>query len=152
MSEKSRKLRERIVTKKVTLKREKTTLMDEDIWVWELGAKQRDQYEQSRWTVDKKGKPKVDMANTRAKLLVLCCRESGEDGASKVFVEDDEHFIGGMPAGEVDRVFEIAMQLSGLKAVDDDDEEKKSLPTEKSSSADSPTTSDGPASTTASNA
>lgn len=82
-----------------------------------LTAKERDKYESSM--VETKGKSaKVNMANARARLLVMTVvDESGE----LMFSQADVGWIGEKSAAAVDRIYDVASRLSGVTDADMDE-------------------------------
>lgn len=107
------------------LRRVKESFFGDEVWVWELPAIERDRYEQSRFKFDKKKGSRVDLVNTRAMLLVLALRDSGDDDAKRVFIDGDEVQLGKMPAREIDRLFDVAAKLAGLSTGEDEEDEAK---------------------------
>ena len=54
---------------------------------------------------------KADLSNLRAKLVVLCCvDEAGE----RIFSDGDAEALGAKNAAALDRVFDVARNLSGM--------------------------------------
>ncbi|MER3438631.1 MAG: hypothetical protein C4346_14165 [Chloroflexota bacterium] len=101
----------------------KDDLLSEDVWVpeWEtyvrvrgLTGAERDAFEQS--IVETRGKnTKLNLRNARAKLVSLCCvDESGE----RLFRDEDVEVLGKKSAVALNRLFEVAQRLSGLRAED----------------------------------
>lgn len=79
-----------------------------------LTAAERDQFEQS--IVETRGKnTKVNLRNIRAKLVVLCCVD--EQG-NRIFCDEDAEVLGRKSAVALNRVFEVAQRLSGLRPED----------------------------------
>src|SRR5690554_121558 len=79
-----------------------------------LTGAERDQFEQS--IVETRGKnPKVNLRNIRAKLVVLCCVD--EQG-NRIFRDEDAEVLGQKSAVALNRVFEVAQRLSGLRPED----------------------------------
>ena len=82
-----------------------------------LTGKQRDEFEAGM--LKQRGRQMVpDMANLRAKIVALCVVDA--DGQT-VFTPADAAALGGKSAKAIDRVYEVAARLSGLK--DEDVEE-----------------------------
>ena len=82
----------------------------------------RDQYEQDQ--IERKGKKvDVNLSNARAKLIALTVvDESGK----LMFNDKDVHALGRKSAAAMERVYNKAMQLSGLNASDIEDLSKNS--------------------------
>lgn len=79
-----------------------------------LTGAERDQFEQS--IVETRGKnTKVNLRNIRAKLVVLCCVD--EQG-NRIFRDEDAEVLGRKSAVALNRVFEVAQRLSGLRPED----------------------------------
>ena len=79
-----------------------------------LTAAERDQFEQS--IVETRGKDtRVNLRNIRAKLVVLCCVD--EQG-NRIFRDEDAEVLGRKSAVALNRVFEVAQRLSGLRPED----------------------------------
>ena len=79
-----------------------------------LTAAERDQFEQS--IVETRGKnTKFNLRNIRAKLVVLCCVD--EQG-NRIFRDEDADILGRKSAVALNRVFEVAQRLSGLRPED----------------------------------
>ena len=85
-----------------------------EIIVRGLTGVERDQFEQS--IVETRGKnTKVNLRNIRAKLVVLCCVD--EQG-NRIFRDEDAEVLGRKSAVALNRVFEVAQRLSGLRPED----------------------------------
>lgn len=96
------------------LKIEAVEAFDTIVYVQELTGKERDAFEASLSSI--KGKNiTMTMDNVRAKLVIrsLC----DEDGL-RVFEDADLESVGNLPASELDKVFEVAQRISGLKKED----------------------------------
>jgi len=79
-----------------------------------LTGAERDQFEQS--IVETRGKnTKVNLRNIRAKLVVLCCVD--EQG-NRIFRDEDAEVLGRKSAVALNRVFEVAQRLAGLRPED----------------------------------
>lgn len=83
-----------------------------------LTGTERDDYEGSVMQMTKKGRPKVDLANARAKLVQ---RAVIDEEGNLVFTDNDVARLGKKSALALSRVYEKAAELSGLS--DDDLEE-----------------------------
>lgn len=107
-------LREKLLAKSNELKIEPIEAFGEKLFVRELTGSERDAFEASLSNIV--GKNVVpNLKNVRAKLIIksLCT----EDG-SRVFEDTDLDSVGNLPAAELDKVFEVAQRLSGLKKED----------------------------------
>jgi hypothetical protein len=82
-----------------------------------LTGSQRDAYEESLLTTNGNNR-KVNLANARAKMLVLAVVDS--DGR-QVFSADDVRALGRKNAAPIERIFDVARRLSGMS---DEDVEK----------------------------
>ncbi len=79
-----------------------------------LTGAERDAFEQS--IVETRGKnTRMNLKNIRAKLVALCVVD--EQG-NRVFSDDDAEALGRKSAAALDRVFEAAQRLSGLRKED----------------------------------
>jgi hypothetical protein len=82
-----------------------------------ISGRERDAYEQS--CIVGKGKSRdVNMRNARAKLIVLC---AVDETGGKMFSDSDLAGLGRKNARPIDRLFEAAQKLCGLR--DEDVEE-----------------------------
>lgn len=79
-----------------------------------LNASERDRFEAS--TVERKGKSvTTNLENIRARLCLLCLvDENGE----RLFQEEDTFPLGGKSAAALDRIFQVAQRLNGLRDAD----------------------------------
>lgn len=85
-----------------------------------LTGAERDAYEAS--VVRRKGnKMEYDPTNMRAKLVAMCVVD--EQG-NRVFSDKDVELLGRKSAAALDRVFQVAQRLSGLRAEDLEELEK----------------------------
>ena len=80
-----------------------------------LSAAELDTFEQSRLEQRKGGKIRLNLANTRARLCSLCVVD--QDG-KRMFREADIATLGKKGGRAVDRVYEVAARLSGIKDED----------------------------------
>lgn len=79
-----------------------------------LTAAERDQFEQS--IVEARGKDtRVNLRNIRAKLVALCVVD--EEG-KRLFKDEDAELLGRKSAVALNRIFEVAQRLSGLRPED----------------------------------
>lgn len=117
-------LRDELLADSDDLQREPIRAFGRDLWVWELTGEQRDEYEQSRYKFGKDGRAKLDLRNTRAKLVVMALRDSGEKGAKRLFIDGDEAFVGKKSGKELERIFAAASKLSGLRDGEESDAKK----------------------------
>ena len=84
------------------------------IYLRALRADERDEYEQSLMV--RRGKTvEMRMRGARAKLVVACAVDS--QGVN-IFTPDDVESVGSLDAATLDRLFEIASRLSGLREED----------------------------------
>ena len=103
------------------------------VFVQSLNGKARDKFESTRFKL--KG-DKVEMIhdNTRAVLVSLCaCDEAG----TLLFSEGDVAALGSKNAAALDRVFEVAQRLSGLRGKDVEEKLKNSAAVQTDSSVSS---------------
>lgn len=88
------------------------------VYVRTLTGAERDEYESGMLIVRGTGrgaKAQVNMANARARLcaLALCDKQGG-----RLFSEQDVRALGQKSASALDRIYEVAMRLSGLRPED----------------------------------
>lgn len=115
-------LRERLLEKASSLKIEPIHAFGEDLFVKELTGKERDEFESSLTIISGKNIT-PNMSNARAKLVIKClCDDKG----IRVFDDADLEAVGAMPARELDKVFEVAQKMSGLKQADIEELSKNS--------------------------
>jgi len=103
------------------------------VFVQSLNGKARDKFESTRFKL--KG-DKVEMIhdNTRAVLVSLCaCDEAG----TLLFSEGDVAALGAKNAAALDRVFDVAQRLSGLRGKDVEEKLKNSAAVQTDSSVSS---------------
>jgi hypothetical protein len=79
-----------------------------------LTGLERDDYEMSLM-VERGGRMVMDTANGRAKLAVRCCVD---DDGSRIFDDADANTLGRKSGKALDRVFDVAARLSGLREED----------------------------------
>jgi len=87
-----------------------------DAWVRVRGltGAERDAFEQS--IVETRGKnTRMNLRNIRAKLVALCVVD--EQG-NRLFSDEDAELLGRKSAAALNRVFEVAQRLSGLRPED----------------------------------
>lgn len=97
-----------------------------------LNGRERDEFEQS--TVEQKnGKVKQNLANFRAKLVALTVVD---ENGHKLFAKNDVAILGMKSAAALQRVFNVAAELSGMsdKDVEELTEDFEETPDEPSSS------------------
>jgi hypothetical protein len=89
------------------------------VFVRSLTGAERDQYEASMATLDKKGNVRdIHMENIRARLVALTvCDETGQ----RLFGDTDVKALGEKNAAALERVFQAAQRLSGLTKRDLDE-------------------------------
>ena len=88
------------------------------VYVRNLTGKRRDQFERSRYRVVGKGTDKdveVVTENTRASLLAMTVCD--KDGVL-VFTEADIEALGEKNGAVLDRLFDVAQRLSGMRPAD----------------------------------
>ena len=79
-----------------------------------LTGAERDAFEQS--IVEQRGKDtRMNLRNIRAKLVAMCVVD--EEG-NRVFRDEDAELLGKKSAAALNRVFEVAQRLSGLRPED----------------------------------
>ena len=98
-------------------------LLTEEVYVPEWGAwirvraltgAERDAFEQS--IVEQRGKDtRMNLRNIRAKLVAMCVVD--EEG-NRVFRDEDAELLGKKSAAALNRLFEVAQRLSGLRPED----------------------------------
>lgn len=90
---------------------------DGEVIVRGLTAAERDQFEQS--IVETRGKDtRVNLRNIRAKLVALTVVD--EEG-NRIFRDEDVELLGRKSATAINRIFEVAQRLSGLRPEDVDE-------------------------------
>ena len=82
-----------------------------------LNARELDEFEQTR-LLQRRGKIRLNLSNTRARLCALCI--VGDDG-KRLFTEHDITVLAAKYGKAVDRVYEKAAELSGIKDEDLED-------------------------------
>lgn len=89
-----------------------------EVLVQSLSAAERDRFEQSCVTQDKKGNQRTNLANFRARFVALVLvDESGR----RIFTDTDVLDLGTKSAAALERVFKAGQRLSGMS--DEDVEE-----------------------------
>lgn len=124
MAEKKRFLSKAEILAQNDLKTEDVFVPEWDAWVKvrTLNASERDWFESS--TVQRNGKKvTTNLQNIRARLCLLCL--VGEDG-QRLFEQEDEFPLGGKSAAALDRIFQVAQRLNGLRDEDVDELVKNS--------------------------
>jgi len=82
-----------------------------------LTGKERDLFE--AMLMERRGKKLIpNMANIRAKLIACCCVD---DDGTRLFTDQDAEALGDKSGAALDRVYEVAARLSGMR--DEDIEE-----------------------------
>lgn len=84
------------------------------VWVWGLSGFDRDAFE-STMTVQRGKKREQNLANIRARFLVLVLRDA--DG-KRLFTDADASVVGNLPASVLDRLFDVGRKLSGMTEAD----------------------------------
>ena len=92
------------------------------VWVRTLTGSERDQFEGS--IIDTRGTDtKLNYTNLRAKLCVLTITD--EEG-QRLFTDGDVGALGNKSAAALDRIFDVAQRLNGLRPQDIDELVKNS--------------------------
>lgn len=94
-------------------------------WVRIIGITgiERDRYEKSVVTTNKKGQAEFNVMNVRAKLVALSVVD---EGGKRVFSDDDARALGQKSAAALERVYEVAARLARITKQDEDDLAKNS--------------------------
>jgi len=93
------------------------------VLVWEIPARELDKFEESR-LLQKRGKVKLNLTDTRARLCVLAIRD--REG-HRLFTDADISWLSRDAGGRaLDRVYEVAQRLNGSKDEDLEDVAKNS--------------------------
>ncbi len=97
---------------------------DSTVYVRNLTGRARDKFEASRYRLkDKSKEVEVIHDNTRAQLLALTlCDEDGK----LLFTDADVAALGEKNAAVLDRLFDVARRLSGMRPEDTEDRRKNS--------------------------
>lgn len=104
-----------------------------------LTGRERDEYEAS--VLEMRGNKMVpNTANVRAKLVVKC---AVDDDGKRLFTDTDANALGEKSGAALDRMFEVAARLSGLR-----DEDVKELTEDFAAAAGSGSRSSSPAAST----
>lgn len=82
------------------------------VWVRSMTGLERDKFETTLTNGKDKG---VNLQNIRARLVGLC---SVDDGGARLFTDDDVKLLGKKSAKALDRVFDVAQRLNGLRNED----------------------------------
>lgn len=83
-----------------------------------LSSAERDEYESSQMSIDKKGKPVQNTDNLRARLAALVLIKA--DGSKLVTNSKVVQFLGGKSSKALDRIFDKATEMNGLDDVEVD--------------------------------
>lgn len=93
-----------------------------EVYVRALTGAERDAFEQS--IVEQRGKStRMNLRNIRAKLVSLAVIDGN---GNRIFSDDDVKWLGNKSAAALDRIFEVAQRLSGLRDEDVDELAKNS--------------------------
>ena len=84
------------------------------LYVRSLTGAERDAFEATWFAGEGRGRT-VNMANLRARLVVLCAVD--EDGI-RLFADDDAEALGAKSAQALDRLFDAAQKLNGFSEAD----------------------------------
>lgn len=87
------------------------------LWVRTLTASERDAFEASLVRV-RAGKIEPNNANQRGRFVALCATD---EAGQRLFTDDDAGQIGDRAAPAVERVYEAALRLNGMRAKDVED-------------------------------
>ncbi len=108
--------------KAIGLKRELITAWGKPLWAWELSVADRDAYEASRLDTSKPKKPKINFQGSKARLVVMCLRESDKEDAPLVFQASDAARLQRLGGKELDKVFTACAVICGIQVGDDEEE------------------------------
>lgn len=87
------------------------------LWVRTLSGEERESFETSMMTIDKKGKRELRIRNMRSGLVArAACTEDGV----RIFTDDDIRALSGKSAAALERVYVVAARLSGLSPEDEE--------------------------------
>ena len=110
-----------ILSKATMLKRELVKIPewgDEKVWVQELTAAARDDYEQSMMDAHKVGKSyefRPNLRNAKARMAVrVLVNEKGE----RLFKDNEADTLGRVSAAVLNRIVDVASRLSGMTKED----------------------------------
>lgn len=93
-----------------------------DVWIRTMTGTERDAFEQE--SIEGKGKNiTVNMKNIRARLIV---RTAVDESGKRLFAEADAVLLGAKSGKALDRVFDVAQEMSGLTDKDVEDLAKNS--------------------------
>lgn len=84
------------------------------VHVYGLSGVERDAFESSM-TVQRGKKRETNLANIRARFVVLVARDA--DGR-RIFDDADVQQVGNLPASVLDRIFDLGRKLSGMTEAD----------------------------------
>src|SRR5687767_3080486 len=90
------------------------------VYVREMSARERDDYEASQLERSKKGK---GLVNFRARLVAMTAQD---EGGKRIFGDEDVDDLGKIPARDIRKLFDVATKLNALTAEDETDLEKNS--------------------------
>jgi hypothetical protein len=93
------------------------TAGDDVVVIRTLTGKERDKFEASMVRMGRNGKPEQNLANLRARLVILTAIDP-DDNNLPIFSEKDIDFVGGKSAAALDRVFGAAQKLNGFSSGD----------------------------------
>lgn len=118
------------------LKNEPVKAWGLDLTIRTLTGTERDAFEASMVEVSKNGQAKQNIANIRARLVVLTVIDP-DDNNLPVFTDADVEALGKKSALELDKVFSAAQKLNGFTKEDVEELAKgfDSAPSESSTSA-----------------
>lgn len=109
---------------------------EDSVCIKMLTGTQRDEFEASMVEVTKSGRPRQNLANVRARLVMLCAIDP-DDNDLPLFTKEDLRELGNKSAVALDRVFSAAQRLNGFTESDIEElaEGFSSAPSESSTSA-----------------
>jgi hypothetical protein len=112
-----------LASRDVTIERVEVQEWGGEVYVRNLSGKSRDSFEGSRVRVMPGNTVEMVHDNTRARLLSMTlCDEHG----ALLFSQDDIEALGEKDAAVLDRLFDVAQRLSGMRPTDGRDKLKNS--------------------------
>lgn len=90
---------------------------EDEVCIRMLTGTQRDEFEASMVEISKSGRPRQNLANLRARLVMLCAVDP-DDGNLPLFTKEDLRELGNKSAIALDRVFGAAQRLNGFTEAD----------------------------------
>jgi hypothetical protein len=112
-----------LAARDVTIERVEVPEWGGEVYVRNLSGKSRDAFDGSRVRVRSGNQVEMIHDNTRARLLSMTlCDEQG----ALLFSADDIEVLGEKDSGVLDRLFDIAQRISGMRQADAQDKLKNS--------------------------